>query len=578
MRRVRRHVLRSAGYFFLSVLFAMALGCSGGGGGGAGTGTDGAGVDASAVSADGSSVPLYSIFERSVTNTKSYPNKFTDVTLNVEYTAPSGRRVAFWGFYDGDGKGGQDGNVWKMRFMPDEVGTWTYAYTWSDGTAGESGTFVASEKGAGRGMLRAYGENKHWFAYNGTDPVFLKSYYIGSGGFAGVPIDWAAKNVYGKLIDRGYNHVQLVMLPLGWTDSKPADAPADHIGKPLWRDTPRVQNLDIWKRMEQHVAWLNTRNVHIHFFMGVDPKSGGATDASFALQRFGDMSGTDQEFYIRYLAARLAPYANITGWNYTWETDGSGSESRMAELLARHDPWGHARTYHDEYPADNRYDDSNYTFAGIENHGYFGNANGAPALDSASHYQSTRDAFRDKPVYMVEGNGLWRACWAQGAAETTIPRAAWAVTLAGGSFTWQDWPVCGYTTAASEMFTWPSANPMVDRLDVLYDVMTQDVAFHRLTPANELLSSCWNSFDRWGSVPTAPCFAAADPGRQYVVYKEDGGSFGLNVAAGSYDATWIDTRTGARQPANGGTVRGGSTVSFSAPSTATDWVLVLSAG
>ncbi len=578
MRRVRRHVLRSAGYFFLSVLFAMTLGCSGGGGSSGGSaGSDSASLDSSGQPADGSTVPLYSVYERSVTNTKSYPNKFTDVTLNVEYTAPSGRRVAFWGFYDGDGQGGQDGNVWKMRFMPDEVGTWTYAYTWSDGTAGESGSFVASEKGAGRGMLRAYGENKHWFAYNGSDPVFLKSYYVGAGGFAGVPIDWAAKNVYGKLVDRGYNHVQLNMLPIGWTEQRPSDAPT-HNSKPLWRDTPRVQNLDVWKLMEDHVAWLNNRNVHIHFFMGIDPKPYGSTNEYFALQRFGDMSGGDQEFYVRYLTARLAPYANIMGWNYTWETDGGGAESRMAQLLAEHDPWGHARTYHDEAPASNQYDNGNYTFAGIENHEYFGNSNGTPARDSASHYQSTRDAFRDKPVYMVEGNGLWRACWAQGEAETSITRAAWAVTLAGGSFTWQDTPDCNFGDPASAMFTWPSANPMVDRLDVLYNAMTQDVAFHRLTPANELLSNCWNSFDRWGSVPTAPCYAAADRGQQYVVYKEDGGSFGLSVEAGSYAATWIDTRTGARQPANGGAVQGGTTVTFSAPSTATDWVLVLSAG
>lgn len=577
MRRLRRHVIRTSGYFFLSVLFAVVLGCGGGGGGSGGGASE---ASASGVSPEavytGDTVPLYRVYERSITNAKSYPNKFTDVTLNVEYAAPSGRRIAFWGFYDGDGNGGQDGSVWKMRFMPDEPGVWNYSFTWSDGTAGATGSFKAIDAGAGPGLLKAYEANKHWFAYNGVDPVFLKSYYIGSGGFAGVPIDWAAQNVYTKLANRGYNHVQLVMLPLGWTDSKPADAPADHISNPLYRNTPRVQNLDIWKRMEQHVSWLNQRDMHVHFFMGVDPK--GGSGQFFAAQRFSDMSGADQEFYLRYLAARLAPYANITGWNYTWETDGNGGEARMAELLARFDPWGHARTYHDEYPSDNRYDNANYGFAGIENHGYFGNANGAAALDSASHYQATRDAFRDKPVYMVEGNGLWRACWAQGAAETSIPRAAWAVTLAGGSFTWQDWPQCGYTTAASEMFTWPSANPMVDRLDVLYNIMTRDVAFHRLTPANNLLSSCWSNFDRWGAVPTSPCYAAAEPGRQYVVYKEDGGSFGLNVAAGNYTATWVDTRSGNRQPANGGTVQGGATATFSAPSTTSDWVLLLTAG
>lgn len=564
--------------------------CSGGAGGGAPSLTSGGVLPdgtSSGVAPDAAStapatgqtpVPLYRVYEQSITNTNAYGNSFTDVTLTATFTAPSGRKVSFWGFYDGDGAGGQTGNVWKLRFMPDELGAWTYTYAWSDGTPGGSGSFNAVSAGAGRGVLRAYGENPHWFAYDGTDPVFLKSYYVGAGGITGVPIDWAAANVYQKIVDRGYNHVQLNMLPIGWTYQKPADAPA-HISKPLWRETPGVQNLDVWKRMEEHVAWLGARNVAIHFFMGIDPKPYGSANEYFALQRFADMSGADQEAYVRYLAARLAPYANVAGWNMTWETDGGGAESRLMELLAKYDPWSHVRTYHDEYPRGNDYGNGGYTFAGIENHGYFGNGNGDSAPNSASHYQATIDAYRDKPVYMVEGNGLWRACWAKENAEWSIPRAAWAVTLAGGSFTWQDTPSCEFDDPASTMFTWPAAVPMANRIDALYTVMTQDVAFQRMTPRNDLLSGCWSSFDADGSVPTSPCYALAEEGKQYVAYKEDGGTFNLNVAPGTYKATWIDTRSGARQAANGGTVTGaGAPVQFIAPSTSTDWALVLNAG
>lgn len=520
-------------------------------------------------------VPLHRVFEQSVTNTNTYANKFTDVTLNVEYTSPSGRQMRLPGFYDGDGQGGQNGDVWKFRFMANEAGTWNYSYSWSDGKAGASGSFRAVAAGAGPGVLRPYSANPRWFAYDGSKPMFLKSYYVGAGGFAGVPIEWAVPNVYQKLVNRGYNHVQLNMLPIGWTDQKPSDASA-HNSKPLWRDTPRVQNLDVWKRMEQHVAWLNDHDVAIHFFMGLDPKPSGSASEFFALLRFSDMSGADQEFYIRYLAARLAPYANLAGWNYTWETDGSAGERRMMQLLAQYDPWSHLSTYHDEEPASNHYDNAEYTFAGIENHGYFGNSSGNPARDSASHYQSTIDAYRGKPVYMVEGNGLWRACWAQGEAERSITRSAWAVTLAGGSFTWQDTPDCDFRDPASMMFTWPSGNPMVDRLDVLYTTLTRDVSFETMEPHSELLGACWHTFDRHGSVPSSPCFAMAEIGKQYLAYKEDGGAFSLEVASGTYSATWIDTRTGARQ--SGGSVTGGSAVQFTAPSSSSDWVLLLKAG
>lgn len=576
---------------FVLAMAGLAVGCSGGGSASADTGGSPPasqlppGTDPGPIARpgdDGQPVPtptpteqvaLFRIFERSITNDGNYANKFTDVTLNVRYTSPSGRRIDFIGFYDGDGNGGQNGNVWKFRFMPDEPGVWTYTYSWSDGTPGGEGAFMAVKEGAGRGILRAYRDNPRWFAYNGTEPVFLKSYHVGAAGFTGVPIDWAAKNVYARLLARGYNHVMLKSLPIAWVNEKPLDAPADHLDRPLWSDTPLQQDLHVWKRFEQHMKWLNERDIGVHFFIGFDPKGEGTPNAYFALQRWTQLPSDEQEFYVRYVAARLAPFANIAGWNYTWETDGATGEQRLMALLDQYDPWDHLATYHDEYPASNSYDSPRYSFAGIENHGYFGNSGGRPALDSASHYQATIDAYRGKPVYMVEGNGLWRACWAKDQANQTVTRAAWAVTLAGGSFTWSDIGGC-FDGPVSEMLNWPANDPVANRLDVLYDVMTKEVTFHRMVPRSNLLGGCPATFARNGAVPQSPCYALADEGREYLVYKENGGSFTLKLAPGIYDAAWIDTRTGARQSL--GAVQGsGAALEFVAPSTATDWVLML---
>jgi Domain of unknown function (DUF5060) len=71
-------------------------------------------------------VPRWGRFETAVRNERSYGNPFADVVLNATFTSPSGRRVAFFGFHDGDGQGGQTGNVWKLRFMPDEIGVWSF--------------------------------------------------------------------------------------------------------------------------------------------------------------------------------------------------------------------------------------------------------------------------------------------------------------------------------------------------------------------------------------------------------------------------------------------------------------------
>ena len=37
------------------------------------------------------------------------------------------------GYYDGDGQGGSSGNVWKVRFNPDEAGTWSYKASFRQG-------------------------------------------------------------------------------------------------------------------------------------------------------------------------------------------------------------------------------------------------------------------------------------------------------------------------------------------------------------------------------------------------------------------------------------------------------------
>src|SRR5688572_29798155 len=65
------------------------------------------------------------------------PDAVQDVELVAEMTSPSGKEHTVPGFWDG-------GRTWKVRFMPDEVGTWVYSTVSRPvlgGVGGRGGTF-----------------------------------------------------------------------------------------------------------------------------------------------------------------------------------------------------------------------------------------------------------------------------------------------------------------------------------------------------------------------------------------------------------------------------------------------------
>lgn len=85
------------------------------------------------------------------------PNPFA-VKLDVDFCAPGGSHYRVPGFYDGDGRGGLDGDVWKVRFAADQIGLWTYT-TISDNQQlhGKTGRFAVSDIPAGAEGFRRWG-------------------------------------------------------------------------------------------------------------------------------------------------------------------------------------------------------------------------------------------------------------------------------------------------------------------------------------------------------------------------------------------------------------------------------------
>lgn len=70
-------------------------------------------------------VHKWGVFEAEYTSSYSYERPFRDVVVTCTFTSPSGRQVSVEAFWDG-------GLSWRVRFMPDEIGTWKYQTSCSD--------------------------------------------------------------------------------------------------------------------------------------------------------------------------------------------------------------------------------------------------------------------------------------------------------------------------------------------------------------------------------------------------------------------------------------------------------------
>jgi hypothetical protein len=124
------------------------------------------------VTSDAEQAGKWSLWEHTARSQRSYSNPFVDVRLKALFTSPSGSRTEREGFYDGE-------NTWRVRFSPDEAGTWKWtvaAEPEDPGLAG-SGDFECIPS-ALHGPLRVYPANPLWFAHADGTPVYLLSFHL----------------------------------------------------------------------------------------------------------------------------------------------------------------------------------------------------------------------------------------------------------------------------------------------------------------------------------------------------------------------------------------------------------------
>lgn len=200
-------------------------------------------------------VPLWGRFETTFTSTREYGNALYDVTrFAVRFTPPSGRSKTVNAFWDG-------GRTWKVRFMPDEPGTWSFVTDTSrTDDAGIHG--VRGELRVGRGSARAdlfrrgalrHPAGSYHLAHADGTPFFWVACTAWNGALKSTEEEWDA--YLDDRVRNGYSVVQFVTTQ--WRG-----AAGDEHGDVAFEGTGRISiRPTFFQRLDRRIDRLNERGL-----------------------------------------------------------------------------------------------------------------------------------------------------------------------------------------------------------------------------------------------------------------------------------------------------------------------------
>jgi len=157
-----------------------------------------------------SPIPIWTRFEASLTSARSYQNPVQDVRVDVVFTGPNAEQRTTAAFWDG-------GQVWRVRFSPDQEGKWTYRTqsTPADdsGLNGQAGEFTCVAY-TGQNPLFRHGalrlaENRRHLEHADGTPFFWLSDTAWNGALKADARSW--ETYLSDRAAKGFTAVQFVM-------------------------------------------------------------------------------------------------------------------------------------------------------------------------------------------------------------------------------------------------------------------------------------------------------------------------------------------------------------------------------
>jgi hypothetical protein len=274
------------------------------------------------------SVPRWEVFELAIAGPSSR-NPFVGVQLAATFTLEH-RTVTVGGFYDGEG-------MYKIRFMPDTEGDWTYA-TISNATAlsGKTGRFTCAAALSGaHGPVTV--RNQHHFSYADGTPFFP----FGTTCYAWVhQSEELQRQTLETLRNAPFNKIRMCVFPKSYeyNHNEPPLYPfeRDAAGN---NDFTRL-NPAYFARVEQRIGDLRALGIEADLILFHPYDRWG----------YAKMPAEADDRYLKYVLARMSAYRNIW-WSLANEFDLMRAKSlqdfdRLFHIVEQCDPVSHLRSIH----------------------------------------------------------------------------------------------------------------------------------------------------------------------------------------------------------------------------------------
>ena len=525
------------------------------------------------------------------TSEDAVPNPFRDYRLNVTFTKGK-KKYVVPGYYAADGKAGQTsataGNKWRVHFVPDEEGRWSYSSSFRTGRDialssepkagsatsfdGLSGSFkvgATDKKGRdfrSKGLLRYVGkrylqfaETGEYFIKGGADsPENFLAYADFDGTFDTGELKRKGEAAGGKFVHRYGAHVQ------DWRRGDPswkkgkgkgiigalnylAGKGMNSVyfitynidggdGKDVWPWTgPKEKyrfdcsKLDQWEIVFEHMDKLGLM-LHI---IGQEQENDQGLD--------GGELGPQRKLYYRELIARFGHHLGLV-WNLGEENTNTDAQRKaFCRYIKKLDPYEHPIVTH-TFPG--KYEQVYNPLLGFE---YF---DGPSLQTNDTHVQTVKWIDRSGSA-----DRQWFVCLDEiGPAHTGVKpdkddyrhdevrkKHLWGNLMAGGAGV--EW-YFGYKFPNNDLNCedWRSREHMWDLTRYALEF------FHEHLPFTEM-----NHHDELTTAKDDYCFAKV--GQIYAIYLPRGGTTHLDLgdSRGSFTVRWYNPRTGG--PLRIGTVK-----------------------